>query len=303
MSLRIEWPPAGTTPLPIDVVSVQSQVVYGRVGNNIALPVLSAFGLTVAAVPTVILSNTPHYATMHGGSMEPSWFKGWLDDLAARGGLAGLRAVQAGYLGSADQARVLAAWIRGRLADDSALRVLIDPVIGDHAEGVYVDPSLVDAYRDALLPLAEGLTPNDFELGHLTGRAIGSIGDAVAAARTLLRGRTRWVAVTSAAPATWPAGTMQFLLVTAGRAWRISHPEIEGEPKGTGDLFTACLDAYLLRSVPLPDAAARASQRVIDALRLTRRTRCAELLLPDLVAARDDCPDVTVAELPDACRA
>lgn len=297
MSTRIEWPPRGTTPLPIDVVSVQSQVVYGRVGNNVAVPVLSAFGLTVAAVPTVVLSNTPHYASMHGGASDPAWFRGWLDDLSARGGLASLRAVQAGYLGSAAQARLLAAWIRERLSAMPGLQVLIDPVIGDHAEGVYVDPKLVDAYRGELLSLADGLTPNDFELAHLAGRTIASAEDAVAAARGLLRGRTRWIAVTSAAPGTWPAGRMQLVLATRERAWRISHPRIAGEPKGTGDLFTAGLVACLLRGVALPVAAARASQRVIDALRLTQRTHCAELLLPDLARTDDGCPDVVVEEL------
>lgn len=79
---------------------------------------------------------------------------------------------------------------------------MIDPVIGDHDHGVYVDPGLVDAYRRDLLPLADGLTPNGFELAHLTGLAVNDVESVVAAARTLLTGRTQWVAVTSAAPET-----------------------------------------------------------------------------------------------------
>ena len=66
----------------IDVISVQSQVAYGNVGNSIAVQVLQAFGLQVAAVPTVILGNTPHYPTMHGGALPQDWFEGILDDLA-----------------------------------------------------------------------------------------------------------------------------------------------------------------------------------------------------------------------------
>lgn len=274
------WPPAGTRPLSVDVVSVQSQVIYGRVGNAVAVPTLAARGLTVAAVPTVLLSNTPHYASLHGGSVPEAWFEGWLEDLVARGALARLRAIETGYLGSPAQARALAAWIRGRLAEAPALRIVVDPVIGDYDHGVYVDPALVDAYRRELLPRADGLTPNDFELAHLTGRAIASLDDAVAAARGLLAGRTQWVVVTSAVPARWPDARMRLLVVTRDRAHVIEHARVDCAAKGAGDLFTAALTAAWLRGDALPDAAIRASRAVLAAMRATRDAHGAELVLP-----------------------
>ena len=72
-------------PLALDVVSVQSMVVYGRVGNNVAWPVLQRAGLEAAIVPTVLFSNTPHYASIHGGAIPDDWFAGYLADLEARG--------------------------------------------------------------------------------------------------------------------------------------------------------------------------------------------------------------------------
>lgn len=279
---RVDAPPAEAAlrPLPVDVVSVQSQVVYGRVGNNVAVPTLASFGLTVAAVPTVLLSNTPHYPTIHGGAVPLDWFAGYLLDLQARGALDALRAVVSGYLGSAEQAAALARWIGGRLETQPDLLAVVDPVIGDHDHGIYVSPDLVDAHREHLLPMASGLTPNGFELAHLTGRPVADADGILAAARTLLVGRTQWVVVTSAGPGTWADGTMQVAVVTRNGADVLTHPRIDIAPKGTGDLFSAALVGRLLEGDSVVDAAASACDAVVVALRRTREARCAELLLP-----------------------
>lgn len=272
-------------PLAVDVVSVQSQVVYGRVGNNVAVPTFAALGLTVAAVPTVLLSNTPHYASLHGGVVPEAWFGGWLDDLVARGALAHLRAVQTGYLGSAAQAECLATWIAARRVALPGLRVVVDPVVGDHDVGVYVDPALVELYRRTLVPLADGLTPNDFELACLTGRTIASVDDAVRAARTLLGGHVQWIAVTSAVPDAWAPDRMQVLLVTREAAHVITHPCVPVAAKGLGDLFAASLTGYWLGGAPPVAAAASACGDALVAARATLAAQSAELLLPRAHAA------------------
>lgn len=271
-------------PLQFDVVSVQSQVVYGRVGNNVAIPTLDALGLSVAAVPTVVFSNTPHYPTMHGGAVPIEWFSGYLQDLSARGSLHALRAIQVGYLGNPTQAAVLAHWAKLLLAERADLRIVVDPVLGDHDHGIYVDAGMVEAYRQHLLPLAHGLTPNGFELAYLTGRPVNDVESVVAAARTLLTGPAQWIAVTSAAPDSWAIGEMQVVLVTRTQAQVITHPRIDATPKGTGDLFSAALTGHWLNGASLQEAAARACQHVVRALRHTAQAQCAELLLPALAS-------------------
>lgn len=268
-------------PLAIDIVSVQSQVVYGSVGNNVAVPVFARQGLRVAAVPTVILSNTPHYASIHGGALPAEWFAGYLDDLCERHALGQLRAIQTGYLGSAQQAEILVRWIDARLAEQPDVRVHIDPVIGDHDHGVYVDPAIVPIYRQRLLPLAHGLFPNGFELEHLTGRLVRTIDEVAAAARTLLGGRTNWVIVTSAAPDSWSAGQMRVAVVTSEAVHVLDHARIDAAPKGTGDLFSAVVTARLLAGCSLVDAAQHACDSVVAAVALTHARQSAELLLPD----------------------
>ena len=101
---RLRIDPGTLSPLPVDVISVQSQVVYGCVGNSVAVPTLQASGLNVVPVPTVLLSNTPHYDSLHGGSVPQEWFEGFLADLDRRQALTCARYVLVGYLGSAEQA-------------------------------------------------------------------------------------------------------------------------------------------------------------------------------------------------------
>ncbi|MFA5676995.1 MAG: pyridoxine/pyridoxal/pyridoxamine kinase [Pseudomonas sp.] len=274
--------------LPLDVVSVQSQVVYGRVGNNVAIPALEALGLSVAAVPTVVFSNTPHYPTMHGGALPIEWFEGYLQDLSARGALHALRAILVGYLGNPRQADALARWMQALLKKRTDLRIVIDPVMGDHDHGLYVDPSLIDTYRRDLLPVADGLTPNGFELAHLTGLAVNDVESVVAAARTLLTGRTQWIAVTSAAPDTWAPDEMQVVLVTRTQAEVIVHPRIDVTPKGTGDLFCATLTGHWLNGADLSEAAVQACRHVVQALRHTQQAQCAELLLPPMADSHNN---------------
>ena len=267
-------------PLSFDVVSVQSQVVYGRVGNNVATPVLLRAGLEVAIVPTVVFSNTPHYPTIHGGCIPDDWFAGYLSDLKARRALSQLRAVLVGYLGGPSQTAMLAQWLRPLREQYPGLLVVADPVMGDEDSGIYVAKGMVDGHLQHLIPQSTGLTPNGFELRYLTSMPVDTTDQVIAAARTLIRGNTRWIVVTSAAPQDCPEDEIQLIVVTADGAERIRHRRVDSTVKGTGDLFSATLTACLLADQSLNEAASFSANVVMQALQYTRDAESGELLTP-----------------------
>src|SRR5690606_40315863 len=116
--------------------------------------------------------------------------------------------------------------------------------------GVYVDPAMLPVYQQHLLPMAHGLTPNGFELGRLTGLPTATVEQTIAAARTLLTGHTQWVVVTSAAPDCWGEGRMQLAVVSREDAQVVEHERVDAAPQGTGDPFSALLNARLLAGEP-----------------------------------------------------
>jgi len=267
----------------VDIVSIQSQVVYGYVGNNAAMPVFRRAGLRAIAVPTVLLSNTPHYPTLHGGAVPLDWFEGLLKGLDERGVTKVARAVVCGYLGQPGQADLLARWLPALRAARPDVRVHIDPVMGDRNDGLYVNEGLVAQYRSLLVPLADGMTPNHFELELLVGRALSTMDEVVTAARELIALGPQWIVVTSAAPMAAEPGTLQLAVVTRDNVSVVTHPEIAIPPSvhGTGDVFMASVTAKLLTGQDLPGAVREAAALVTATLVRTRELAWEELAVED----------------------
>ena len=269
------------------LLSLSSQVVLGHVGNSaLALP-LARLGVELLAVPSVLLSNHPGYGGFAGAPLDSGLLRRVLDGLEARGLPQGLDGLLSGYLGAVENAQLLAERLARWRRLQPALPYLLDPVLGDATPGgagrLYVVPELPALLRRALLPLADWVTPNPFELALMAETEIAEGADAlVRQARALLRGRCQGVLVTSYAE----GERIGLLLVTPAGAWSLLAPRLHFElaPNGAGDLLSGLFLVELLRQGEPLAAARRALARLQAVLVETLRQGGRELAL---LAAQD----------------
>src|SRR5690625_1327450 len=161
-------------PLPIllMIIGVRCQVACGHGDKSAAAHPLRACGVEVIEVPTTILSNNPHYATIHGKMLEGELVGGLLTGLEERGVIARAPLILSGFLGRAETAYALARFIARAKQANPKVAYVCDPVMGDADLGYFADEALRAAFSEALVPLADVILPNTFELETLCGFAI-----------------------------------------------------------------------------------------------------------------------------------
>lgn len=242
-----------TDPAPL-VISIQSQVVHGHVGNSAAVFPMQAAGLEVASIPTVLFSNTPDYPTLRGAPVPADLFADLLRGAEERGLPQRAAWLITGYIGSVPVARLTADFVRRCKAANPSLRYLCDPVMGDHGPGLYVPAELARIMQEDLLPLADLATPNSFELAHLTNRPIACLADAQAAAAALRMAPGGHLIATGCVLADTPGGYLESLIFGPDGTTRHPTPHIPGALPGTGDLFAGLVVAAAGRGRGLGDA-------------------------------------------------
>lgn len=242
------------------VLSIQSEVVRGHVGNGAARFAMQRVGVDVWAAPTVLLSNHPGHGRSRGETTPAARIDDLIAGLDAHGWLSRCDAVLSGYLGAAEQARAVADAVRRVKRENPRAIYLCDPVFGDD-DGAYARAGVAEAMARDLLPLADIVTPNRFELASLTSKRIADAADAVAAARTL---GVAEVVVTSIP---FPAGQIGTVAVTREGAWATSSTRLDSVPHGSGDLLAALYLAARVRGAGAAGALEGASSAVDFILR------------------------------------
>lgn len=236
------------------VISIQSQVVHGHVGNSAAVFPMLAVGMEVAPIPTVLLSNTPNYSTVRGRSLPADLFADLLQGVRERGLPERADFIITGYIGSVEVAELTADFIAEAKAQNPRLTYICDPVMGDTGPGLYVPQAIAAIFRDRLLPMADLATPNLFEVEYLTGQPIASLQALGKAGQGLrLAEAARLIATGCVLEDTAP-GFLETVILSADGLSRHAAPQLPVATSGTGDLFAGLLTAGLGGDMALRDA-------------------------------------------------
>jgi pyridoxine kinase len=259
------------------VISIQSQVAFGHVGNSAAVFPLQMHGIDVIAVPTTLLSNRPGYATIRGRVLDAPLVADLLLGIEERGAVDSCKMILSGYLGSPEIAAVVADFVARARARNPTLLYCCDPVLGDRDRGLFVQADIPPLVRDRLCPLADLITPNHFEFEWLCGTKATTTGQVIAQAQALLARGPSTIVVTSAELADTPDGEIETLAIERSRAWRVRTPKLPISPSGTGDLFAALLVAARVGRSNTPDALGHAASAIFAVLERTALSGTAEM--------------------------
>ena len=269
----------------MNILSIQSWVAYGHVGNASAVFPLQRLGAEVWALNTVQFSNHTGYGAWRGQVFGAELIRELVTGIEERGVLGTCDAVLSGYMGDAAIGEaILEAVARVRAANPQAV-YCCDPVIGDVGRGVFVRHGIPEFMRDRAMPAADIATPNQFELEWLTGRAVGTLAEAKAAVRALQESGPRCVLVTSLRVEDTPADAIEMLAAEGGQFWRVRTPLLPISVNGAGDAIAALFLFHRLRWGDVRVAVSSAASSIHGLLRRTAEARSREILT---VAAQDE---------------
>ena len=254
------------------ILSIQSQVAGGRVGNSVAAFAMERLGVRVWQLPTTILGRRPDHGAPGGGPIPAATLASLFDGLAEDGRLDEIDAVLSGYLGSPEQVGVILDAVERVKSVNPKAIFICDPVLGDEGK-LFVGPELAEAMLQGLAPRADWLTPNAFELGLIAGKSIDSLAIARDAARRI--GKPM---LASSIRTSLGVGN---LFAAPGGDWFCETARLPRAPKGAGDLLAALFVARRVRGEAPAVALEAATGSVYDVIVRSLAAESEDLILPD----------------------
>ncbi|WBQ07724.1 pyridoxal kinase PdxY [Kribbella sp. CA-293567] len=261
------------------ILSIQSAVAYGHVGNSAAVFPLQRIGVEVLPVYTVNFSNHTGYGAWRGPLISPDDVREVLLGIEDRGVLPQIDVVLSGYQGGEGIADVILETVERVKAANPAAVYSCDPVMGNAKSGCFVAPAIPVLLRDRVVPAADIITPNQFELGFLTDTEPGTLESTLASVELVRATGPRTVLVTSVERPDREDGTIEMLAVDDSGAWLVRTPYIPMKANGSGDVTAALFTAHYRRTGDLADALARTTSSVFDLLTRTHESGERELQL------------------------
>lgn len=266
------------------VLSIQSSVAYGHVGNSSATFPLQRLGVEVSPVLTVHFSNHTGYGQWRGPVLDPADVADVITGIEERGVLGTVDAVLSGYLGDVAIGKVVLDALERVRAVNPDVVYCCDPVMGDVGRGMFVQPGIPEFMRDAAVPAADVVTPNRFELEYLTGRTVGTLEDALGAVAALRARGPETVLVTSLVRAGGAADEIELLAVDGQAAYAVTTPQLDLSVNGAGDMTAALFLAHWRRTGDVRLALEHTTNSVYAVLEETARRSAKEI---QIVAAQD----------------
>lgn len=271
----------------MNILSIQSSVAYGHVGNSAAVFPLQRLGHTVWPVNTVQFSNHTGYGQWRGPVFAANDVAAVITGIAERGVFAKCDGILSGYMGDAAIGTVILETVASvRKANPKAL-YCCDPVIGDVGRGVFVRPGIPKFMRDRAVPVADIITPNQFELEYLTGTNVETLDHVLQAVDLARRLGPRIVLVTSLLRKDGPGDTIEMLADSAEGTWLVATPRLRFDPlpNGAGDVVAALFLASYLETGSAARALGETAARIFAIFDATQRAGCREL---QLIRAQDE---------------
>jgi pyridoxine kinase len=253
----------------VKILSIQSAVAYGHVGNSAAVFPLQRIGVEVLPVYTVTFSNHTGYGAWRGPLIPPADVAEVITGIEDRGVFPHIDVVLSGYQGSEGIGDVIIDTVARVKAANPRAIYACDPVMGNAKSGCFVAPAIPLLLRDRVVPVADIITPNQFELGFLTDTEPLTIEETIASADLARAMGPSTVLITSVERPDREEGTIEMMVVTDAGAWVVQTPLLPMKANGSGDVTAALFTAHLQSSGDPADALARTASSVFDLLQLT----------------------------------